>query len=398
MSASHDHVCEGRLMSAPNIAIIGMGLIGASFAAALKHTDTIGTITGFDTDLGNSEFALRNGYIDDMAKSAGAAAQAADIVVLAVPVSVLAQTAETIAPYLRQGAVVMDVASVKEAAVAAIAPHIPAHCDYVPAHPIAGKSISGAAAAEDTLFREKLVILTPEQNTANRAIAAVSRLWEATGALPERMAARNHDILYGYVSHLPQLMAYAACASIAQEPLPADIPDTFTRFIRIGSSDPKLWAGIATANRECVIHALAHVQATIDHMRQEFSDGEKNGAESKDDTNVPVRYFPLLVSAALISVINQFEMQNGLRIVGYAGSGFADFTAPTSDDPQQELNAISDCYAHVARCLDRFHTELGNIHAALADPSDNGTEQLLKVLQTGQKAYRKLDTVLRNAA
>jgi len=399
MSGEHDHVCEGRLMSAPNVAVIGLGLIGASFAAALKQGNAAGDIIGYDKDAASTEYCFRNGYIDSLARSAEEAVAQADIVVLAVPVAALGATAKIIAPALREGAVVTDVASVKQAAVDAIAPHLPEHADFVPAHPIAGRSTSGAQAADAELFAEKLVILTPERDvTPDRAIAAVARLWEAVGAQPERMAARNHDILYGYVSHLPQLMAYAASATLADEPLPEEIPDIFRRFIRLGGSDPRLWTEIAVANRESVTHALAHVLATVDHMRQEFRDGEKHGAESQDSPQVAVRYLPLLTTAALISVITQFEMQNGIRIMGYAGTGFNDFTAPTSEDPQQDLNAISDCFAHVMRCLDRFHATLGDIHAALSDPTAAGEAHLLELLQQAQKQHGKIASRLSVAA
>lgn len=399
MSASHDHVCEGRLMGRPNLAIIGLGLIGSSFAAALKRADATGDIFGFDTDITSSEYCLRNNIIDHLTRSAEEAVAQADIVVLAVPVSALGTVARTISPALREGAVVMDIASVKEAAIAAITSHLPEHADFVPTHPIAGRSISGAQASDAELFRDRLVILSPEQDkTAPRAITAVSRLWEAVGALPERMAARNHDILYGYVSHLPQLMAYAACEALAGEPLPDEQPETFHRFIRLGSSDPELWADIALANRESVTHAVAHVLATIDHMQQEFREGKRHGAESADNPQVPVRYFPLLISAALISVITQFEMQNGLRVSGYAGTGFRDFAAPTSEDPQQDLTAISECFGHVSRCLDRFHRALGAIHAALSDPTVAGEAHLLELLQRAQASHRRLTVQLRTPA
>lgn len=391
MSGEHDHVCEGRMMSAPNVAIIGLGLIGASFAAALKRSDSIGNISGFDSDASSSEYCFRHGYIDTLARSAEEAVAQADIIVLAVPVAALSATARAIAPALRNGAVVTDVTSVKQAAVAAIAPHLPEGVDFVPAHPIAGRSISGAQAADAELFAGKLVILTPEKDiTPSRAIAAIARLWETVGAKPERMADRNHDILYGYVSHLPQLMAYAACTVLADETLPESIPDTFHGFIRLGSSDPQLWTEIALANRESVSHALAHILATIDHMQQEFKDGEKQGAASQHSTQVPVRYFPLLVAASLISVVTQFEAQNQMRVVPYAGSGFHDFSAPTSEDPQNDLNAISDCFAHVAYCLQRFHIVLGEIHTALTDPSSMGEKHLLELLRRAQTQHGRI--------
>lgn len=398
MSGQHDHVCEGRLMSQPTVAIIGLGLIGASFAAALKRGDAAGEIIGSDNNPDSTAYCLKQGYIDRAASPLEAAGMA-DIIVLATPLSALGTIASAIAPALREGAVVTDVASVKQAAVAAIAPHLPAHAELVPAHPIAGKSISGAQAADAELFEGKLAVLCPEKDAVSpRAIAAVAKLWEAAGARTERMADRNHDILYGYVSHLPQLMAYAACTALAGEALPAEVPDSFRRFIRLGSSDPQLWAEIATANLESVSHALAHVLATVDHMRNEFSDGEKKGIESQDNPLVATRFFPMIASAALISVINQFEMQNQIQLAPYAGTGFRDFSAPAGEDPdEQMMEAVSASYAHVARCLDRFHAALLNIHSALSDPSAAGQRHLLDLLQRAHYCHGQLAAAVTHA-
>lgn len=377
-------------MSRPCVAIIGLGLIGASFAAALKHNMVTGDVIGCDSNAASAEYCKKRGYIDRIASPTEAAA-AADIVVLAAPISALGNIAQTIAPALREGAVVTDVASVKEAAVAAIASHLPEHVDFVPAHPIAGKSVSGAEAADAGLFNEKLTILTPaKEDVQPRAIAAVARLWEAVGARTERMADRNHDIMYAYVSHLPQMMAYAACAALADEQLPAEAPATFSRFVRLGGSDPVLWSEIAGANVESLTHGIAHVLATIDHMRNEFSDGERKGAESQETPQVPVRFFPLLASAALISVINQFEMQNSIALAPYAGTGFRDFTAPASEDPNEDISAISDSYAQVSRCLERFYHALLAIHNALSDPSAVGQRHLLDLLSRAQQSHAAL--------
>lgn len=394
----HDHVCEGTLMSAPKVAIIGLGLIGASFAAALKNSRVVGEVIGCDSNSESAAYCQQHGYIDRIA-SATEAAASADIVILATPISSLGAIAHSIAPALREGAVVSDVASVKQAAIAAIAPHLPEHVFFVPAHPIAGRSISGAQAADADLFKGKLVILSPGKDAVpSRAIAAIARLWEAVGAVPERMADRNHDILYGYISHLPQLMAYAACVALVDEPLPDAIPDTFRRFIRLGSSDPLLWAEIATANMDSVSHALAHVLATVDHMQNEFADGEKKGVASQDSPLVAARFFPLLASASMISVINQFEEQNQIRLAPYAGTGFHDFTSPASEDPNNDFSAISDSFAHVARCLLRFHQALLDIYNALTDPSAAGQKHLQELLAHAQQCHKQLSERLTASA
>lgn len=377
----HNHVCEGRLMSAPKVAVIGLGLMGASFAAALKRNEAAGSITGYDIDAGARSFCLEAGYINTAATNPSEAARNADIIVLAVPVPALAESIKIIAPALQEGAVVTDLASVKQDAEAQVLPHMPAHAVFCPAHPIAGKSESGARYAQDDLFDGKLAIITPiPGHTVDRAVAAVSRLWEKVGARVERMSPANHDIIYAYVSHLPQLMAYAACKALSGEPLPDALPDTFRRFTRLGGSDPTLWSGIVMANREPVRLALGHTLATLDHMLEELSEGFKQGAPSHDTPDAAIRFFPMLATAALISVVTQFEMQNNLRLSPYAGSGFRDFTAPAHADPNEDMAAISECYAQVVRYLERFRNTLHTLHTLLGDTSTASRDTLQDVL------------------
>lgn len=402
-SASHhdhshdDHVCEGELMNRPVVAIIGLGLIGASFAAALKQANSnseqniVDRIIGVDNDETAISYCREQGYIDATAESAAAAAAHADIVVLAVPVPALSKVVSSIAPALREGTVIMDVASVKGEAVEAITPHLPQGVDFVPAHPIAGKATSGASSADAGLFKEKLVILTPDKDkTRNRAIAAVNRLWEAAGSRVERMSAPNHDIIYGYVSHLPQIMAFAACKTLAETEISESYTSgpAFSRFIRLGASSPALWQGIVQANREPIRHALGHVLATLDHMLEEFEDGKNKGKQSSQATaDTLTRHFPLLASAALISVITQFEMQNEIRLAPYSGSGFRDFIAPAGEDPNADMEAISKAYAPVAVMLTRFRDHLLSVYVALADVSEKAGDTLESLFSEGVIAY-----------
>lgn len=387
----HDH-SDDVLLTTPHIAIIGLGLMGASFAAALKTGNATGEITGFDTDAESLRFCAERGHIDHAATSPAEAVRNADIVVLAVPVSALAEVAKAIAPALKLDVVVTDISSVKQQAVLAILPQLPAHAVLVPSHPIAGAATHGAKSARADLFDGKLAVLTPQKNvTPARAVAAVARLWESVGARTERMSAENHDIIYGYVSHLPQLMAYAACHVLADESLPPEGADEhFHRFIRIGGSDAALWTEIVLANQEPVRHALAHVLATLEHMAQEFKSGEVHGAVSEDSPYVATRYFPLLAAGAMISVVNQFEMQNKLHLAPYSGNGLKDFTAPIASDPSEDLQNISLSYAHVSRCLKRFIDTLHNFELTLADPSAPAKEHLRETLADCQKQHGNL--------
>lgn len=389
----HDHGHDDALMTSPQIAILGLGLIGASFAAALQTSNATGLLIGYDKDAASSDFCMQRGYINHAAKSAEEAVKDADIVVFAVPVAALAEVAKTIAPHLKKGVVVTDISSVKQEAVLAILPHLPGDAILVPAHPIAGGSVHGARAARADLFDGKLAVLTPEKGkTPPHAIAAIARLWEAVGSRTERMSPENHDIIYAYVSHLPQLLAYAACQTLADEAFPEnEIPESFRQFIRLGGSDAALWGDIAVANQEPLRHALAHALTTLEHMEKEFAAGEVHGAVSEDSPYVAVRYFPLLAAGSMISVVNQFEMQNKVRLANYSGNGLKDFTAPVASDPSEDLQSISLSYVHVARCLKRFIDILRDMHLTLGDPSAAGKKRLQELLTHCQEQYALIE-------
>lgn len=385
------HSCAShRLMEAPHVAVIGLGLIGASFAAALKRSDAVGRITGFDNNASYGSYCLNQLWIDQQSASLVEAVANADIVVLATPLSALASITKTIAPHLQPGTIVTDVCSVKVAAIDAITPHLPEDCILVPAHPIAGRALTGATAATEDLFEQKLCIITSETHTPPHAIAAVARLWEAVGCKAERMLAPNHDIVYGFVSHLPQIMAYAACYAIKDANLPTEQPETFSKFIRLGASNPALWAEIATANAIPLGHGLSHVLATLGHMIEEFATGERHGIASTSSPQAAVQFFPMLSAASLISVLSQFEKQNSVQLMPYAGTGLKDFASPATFNPKDALEAISNAYAQTAEYLELFRNRLQQIHTALATPTAQNHSALLELFTECQIAYQKL--------
>lgn len=426
-SASHhsdhhdDHISENKQMpSPPVVAIIGLGLIGASFAAALKQANeqandndgppVVDQIIGIDNDALSVSYCKDHNYIDATAENAREAAARADIVVLAAPVSALGSIVSYIAPYLRKGTVITDVASVKGEAIDAIAPLLPEGVDFVPAHPIAGKAISGASAADADLFKEKLVVLAPDKRkTAKPAIEAVHRLWEAAGSHVEHMPPDKHDQIYGYVSHLPQIMAFAACKTMAETKISESYAPgkPFSDFIRIGSSSPVLWRGIVQANRKPVLQALDKVLAALDQTLETLETSEEG--KNKDRQSSPAlpglasadmvtRQFPLLVNDALLSAVSQFEKEKDINCTSYAGSGFRDFTAPAQKYPGVDTSEFLASHAPVADMLTRFRDQLGSIREALADETDKSGNKLESLLFEGQYAHGFISTQRGNMA
>jgi len=262
------------------LAIVGTGLIGGSFALALKQAGAVREVLGVGRDPARLTVARELGLIDRAADWSEAGQ--ADCILLAMPVGETGAVLQQLAPHLKAGAIVTDAGSTKanviEAARAALGARF---ADFVPGHPIAGSEQSGPGAARADLYRGKRVVLTPQADTRADAVATVRMLWEAAGAQVETLDAAQHDRIFAAVSHLPHLAAFALVDELAQR---AD-GDTFFRFAasgfrdftRIAGSSPEMWRDIALANREAVLAELDAYLAALQALRQAV-DAEDAGA------------------------------------------------------------------------------------------------------------------------
>lgn len=245
-----------------HLAILGLGLIGGSFARALRASGAVGTITGFDTDPQQTATALRLGVIDHAADSAAAAVAEARVVVIAVPVLHTAEALRACRDALLPDAVVTDVGSTKGSVLADIRRdfgELPPW--FVPGHPIAGTEKSGVANAVVDLFRNRRVILTPHAHQDPAACATVAALWRSVGARVVEMAAARHDAIFAATSHFPHLLAFAFVDMLARREDADDVfPNAgggFRDFTRIASSSPAMWHDIVRANAGPVRDLLA---------------------------------------------------------------------------------------------------------------------------------------------
>jgi len=257
------------------LAIVGTGLIGGSFALALKQAGAVGEVLGVGRDPARLTVARELGLIDRAVDWAEAGR--ADCILLALPVGETGAVLQQLAPHLKASAIVTDAGSTKanviEAARAALGVRF---ADFVPGHPIAGSERSGPGAARADLYRGKRVVLTPQAGTRADAVATVRALWEAAGAQVETLDAAQHDRIFAAVSHLPHLAAFALVDDLAQR---AD-GDTFFRFAasdfrdftRIAGSSPEMWRDIALANREAVLAELDAYLDALRTLRQTVSD------------------------------------------------------------------------------------------------------------------------------
>jgi prephenate dehydrogenase len=261
------------------VAVVGVGLIGGSFALALKHAGACSHVVGAGRDPANVRLALERGVIDSSATDAGAAARDADLVLVATPVAQSGTVFAAIAPALGPRALVTDAGSTKRDVIAAARAALGAKlAQFVPAHPIAGGERSGVAAASADLFRGKRTLLVPLPENAPQAIERVADAWRSCGARVERMGAEEHDAVLAAVSHLPHLLAYALVHEIAGRANSGQLfsyaAGGFRDFTRIASSHPEMWRDVCMANRHRLLEELARFGDQLGEVRRLLERGD----------------------------------------------------------------------------------------------------------------------------
>ena len=236
------------------LGLIGCGLMGGSFALALKRAGLVKRVVGYSKSPTTTERARQMGVIDVEAPSALLAVSGADIVLVAVPVAASDATFKSIKHIVTSRVLIMDVGSTKgdvvEAAQRGLREQVGS---FVPAHPIAGKELAGVENADADLYKGKQVILTPNELTLPAQVKQAVDVWTALGCKVIQMSPESHDAAYAAVSHLPHLLAFALMNSVAGQPLGRDYLELagpgFRDFTRIAASDPKVWRDILLANR-----------------------------------------------------------------------------------------------------------------------------------------------------
>ncbi|MBB5018483.1 prephenate dehydrogenase [Chitinivorax tropicus] len=278
-------------MSEPFISklvVIGVGLIGGSFALGLRKAGRVGQVVGVGRGQANLDRALHLNLIDEASQDVRSAVQQADMVLLAMPVGQMAEVMQAIRPVLPSHALISDVGSTKQDVVAMARAHLGEHLPrFVPAHPIAGAEQSGAQAARFGLFENKNVVLTPLPETNEHATQVVSTLWQVCGARLSTMSAAAHDQVFAAVSHLPHLLAFALVDDIVHK-ANADqcfkyAASGFRDFTRIASSHPEMWRDISLANREALLKELACYQDQLTRVQTMLAANDADGLERMFD-------------------------------------------------------------------------------------------------------------------
>ena len=266
------------------LGLIGCGLMGGSFALALKRAGLVKRVVGYSKSPSTTERARQLGVIDVEAPSALLAVSGADIVLIAVPVAATEATLKAIRHLVNKDMLIMDVGSTKRDVIDAARRVLRDNVGiFVPCHPIAGKEASGVDHADPELYVGKQVVLTPVERTSPLHLQKASRVWEEIGCQVTEMTPETHDAAFAAVSHLPHLVAFALVNGIAAQADGSQFLSLagpgFRDFTRIAASDPKMWRDILLANKNELLEQSRHFQDMLRKMEQQIESGQGEALE-----------------------------------------------------------------------------------------------------------------------
>ena len=264
------------------LAVIGLGLIGASVCLASREHRAAESVVGYDASAGVRARAVELG-LGDITDTAAEAVAGADLVILALPVGAVGLVAEAIAPHLAMGATVSDTGSVKESILRDVVPHLPEGVHLVPSHPVAGTEFSGPDAGFAALFEKRWCILTPAEGTGSRAVARVAAFWRCLGSKTEVMDAAHHDRVLAITSHLPHLIAYNIVRTaedletVTESEVFKYSAGGFRDFTRIAASDPVMWRDVFLNNDAAVLEMLQRFSEDLSYLQRaiRWQEGDK---------------------------------------------------------------------------------------------------------------------------
>lgn len=262
------------------VALIGLGLIASSMFWAMKRGGLAGHVSGYARSAETRDTARRIGLCDTVCETLAEAVTDADLVVLAVPVGVMGDLAAEIAPYLKQGATVTDVGSVKGQVITDVAPHIPEGVHFVPAHPLAGTEHSGPESGFATLFDNRWCLIVPSEGSAPEAVETLSHYWRGLGSNVDVMEPDHHDLVLAVTSHCPHLIAYTmvGVADDLRRVTDSEVikysAAGFRDFTRIAASDPTMWRDVFLSNKDATLEILGRFTEELFALQRAIRQGD----------------------------------------------------------------------------------------------------------------------------
>jgi cyclohexadieny/prephenate dehydrogenase len=268
-----------------HLAIVGIGLIGSSIARAARLGNLAARITALESSPEARKIASELGIADLVTDDPGRAIEGADLIIVCAPIGAYAAIGQAIAQFLKPGAIVSDVGSVKQAVVRDLGPLIPDHVHFIPGHPIAGTEHSGPGSGFAELFVGRWSILTPVPGTDPKQLERLRAFWSAMGSNVEVMEPSHHDQVLAITSHLPHLIAYTivGTATHLEESTKSEVikfsASGFRDFTRIAASNPIMWRDVFLNNREAVLEMLGRFNEDLTALQRAIRWGEADKLE-----------------------------------------------------------------------------------------------------------------------
>jgi prephenate dehydrogenase len=267
--------------------VIGVGLLGASLAKACKDRGLVGEITGYGRNRENLKKAKSLKIIDNCPDDLGSAVSDADLIVLCTPVSTIIPLIQSLISQVRPGTLITDVGSVKDSVVHSADKLVPKGIFFVGSHPIAGGENSGIEASTKNLYQDTKCIVTPTGKTNKTALNKISTFWQAVGMNVISLSTEEHDFIFGAVSHLPHIIAYALMNTIGVLKTPDNLEVVsfsgagLRDITRIASSDPVMWRDICLSNRNHTLDLIRKFQNKLEEIRNTIERGDGQELEKE---------------------------------------------------------------------------------------------------------------------
>jgi cyclohexadieny/prephenate dehydrogenase len=262
------------------VALIGLGLIASSMFWAMKRSGLAGEVVGYARSAETRDTARNIGLCDHVYDNVAEAVKDADLVVLCVPVGVMGNVAAEIAGFLKAGATVSDVGSVKQDVIRTVGPLLPENVHFVPAHPLAGTEHSGPESGFAELFDNRWCLLVPPEGTSPDAVTKLRQLWEGMGSNVEEMDAEHHDLVLAVTSHAPHLIAYTMVGvaddlgRVTDGEVIKYSAAGFRDFTRIAASDPTMWRDVFLTNKEATLEILGRFTEELFALQRAIRTGD----------------------------------------------------------------------------------------------------------------------------
>jgi cyclohexadieny/prephenate dehydrogenase len=265
------------------LAIIGLGLIGSSIARGARAKKCALKIHAYDQSDNVRQRARELNLADTLYNHIDKCVEDADVIILCTPVGTFEAIIKAIAPYMKKGAILSDVGSVKKTVLQSVSPHLPPECEFIPAHPVAGTEHSGPEAGFASLFENRWCILTPPNDARAEATSMIENFWRGLGSNVEIMSADHHDLVLAITSHVPHLIAFnivgtaADLEQVTQSEVIKFSAGGFRDFTRIAASDPTMWRDIFLNNKDAVLEMLGRFMEDLYALQRMIRWGDGDG-------------------------------------------------------------------------------------------------------------------------